>query len=78
MSMAHNPFYHRGPVRRCSHFCSRRRETEQIDNMVRTSQGVSVVGLRRGGKTSLFYRLLEQGRACGSWSGAAGSCLGFH
>ena len=58
--MVHNPFYHRGPVRDSTHFCNRLRETEQIANLVPTSQSVSIVGPRRTGRTSLFYRLLGQ------------------
>jgi len=55
--MAQNPFYHRGPIRESKHFCGRQAETEQLANLLRVSQSVSVVGPRRIGKTSLLYHL---------------------
>ncbi len=60
MSVAHNPFYHRGPIREASHFYDRQHETDQIANLVRASQSVSIVGPRRIGKTSLLYHLQDQ------------------
>jgi len=59
MSMAHNPFYHRGPIREPIYFYNRQREIDQICNLIRTSQSVSVVGPRRIGKTSLLYYVLH-------------------
>lgn len=55
--MAHNPFYHRGPVRESSAFFDRQQETHQIADLLRVSQSVSIVGPRRIGKTSLLYHL---------------------
>ena len=58
--MAHNPFYHRGPIRESIHFYDRQHETGQLANLIRTSQSVSIVGPRRIGKTSLLYHLLGE------------------
>jgi len=55
----HNPFFHRGPIRELEHFHDRQQETEQIANLVRVSQSVSIIGPRRIGKTSLIYHLAE-------------------
>jgi len=55
--VAHNPFYHRGPVRESSAFFDRQQETHQIADLLRVSQSISIVGPRRIGKTSLLYHL---------------------
>jgi RIO-like serine/threonine protein kinase len=55
-----NPYIHRGkPIREIQHFYGRQHELAQVANDIRNGQCVSVVGIRRIGKTSLLFQLLN-------------------
>lgn len=54
-----NPFYHRTPVRDPAYFFGRRREREQLRNLVRNGQSVALIGPRRIGKSSLLWQLVH-------------------
>ncbi len=55
-----NPYVHRGkPIRSFQHFIGRRRELTQVTNDIRNGQCISVIGIRRIGKTSLLLQLLD-------------------
>jgi hypothetical protein len=53
----HNPFFHRGAIRRAEEFLGRQDELGQILGLCRNGQSVSVVGPRRIGKSSLLLHL---------------------
>lgn len=53
----HNPFFHRGAIRRPEDFYNRESETTQILGLLRNGQSVSLIGPRRIGKSSLLIHL---------------------
>lgn len=55
--MAHNPFFHRGPIRDPRYFFGRQATLEPVRSLLANGQSVSVVGQRRIGKTSLLFHL---------------------
>lgn len=54
-----NPYISRGPVRTPGMFFGRRHELNEIAAFVRGNQSVSVIGLRKIGKTSLLFHLMR-------------------
>ena len=55
-----NPYIHLGrPIRSFQHFYGHRRELTRVTDDVRNGQCVSVAGIRRIGKTSLLFQLLD-------------------
>src|SRR5262245_5906301 len=58
-----NPFTHQGMIRDVNQFVGRRVELDQILNPLKMMQGVSLVGERRIGKSSLLYHIFLIGRA---------------
>lgn len=60
--MTDNPYISRGkPIHKFEHFYGRRRELSQVTNDIRNGQCISVIGIRRIGKTSLLRQLLDTG-----------------
>jgi serine/threonine protein kinase len=58
--MTANPYTYLGrPIRRFRDFYGRRRELARVTDDVRNGQCVSVVGIRRIGKTSLLFQMLD-------------------
>ncbi len=58
--MRPNPYTHLGqPIRTFEHFYGRKRELAKVADDVRNGQCISVVGIRRIGKTSLLLQLLD-------------------
>jgi serine/threonine-protein kinase len=58
--MRPNPYTHLGqPIRTFEHFYGRKRELAKVADDVRNGQCISVVGIRRIGKTSLLFQLLD-------------------
>jgi hypothetical protein len=58
--MTANPYVHLGkPIRKFQHFYGHRRELARAFDDVRNGQCVSVFGIRRIGKTSLLFQLLD-------------------
>jgi serine/threonine protein kinase len=58
--MSDNPYIHLGrPIHRFRHFYGRKAELSKLTNDIRNGQCVSVVGIRRIGKTSLLFQLLD-------------------
>ena len=58
--MTANPYTYLGrPIRRFRDFYGRRSELVRVTDDVRNGQCVSVVGIRRIGKTSLLFQLLD-------------------
>jgi len=55
--MIDNPFFHRGPIRDPAYFYNRRREIKQVLKMLGKGQGVSIIGPRKIGKTSLLFHV---------------------
>lgn len=53
----HNPFFHRGAIRRPEDFYNRDNEIAQILGLLRNGQSVSLIGPRRIGKSSLLIHL---------------------
>lgn len=53
----HNPFFHRGAIRRAQDFHNRADEITQILGLLRNGQSVSLIGPRRIGKSSLLIHL---------------------
>lgn len=54
---AHNPFFHRGAIRRIDEFYNREAEISEILGLLRNGQSVSLIGPRRIGKSSLLMHL---------------------
>ncbi len=52
-----NPFYHRGAIRHAEMFHGRRSEINQILELLRNGQSVSLIGPRRIGKSSMLLHL---------------------
>ncbi len=50
-----NLFFHRGPIREPAYFFGRKQETEQLFDLLKGGQSVSISGQRRLGKTSLLF-----------------------
>lgn len=58
--MIPNPYVHFGrPIREFRHFYGRKRELARVTNDIRNGNCVSVVGIRRIGKTSLLFQLRD-------------------
>jgi len=55
--MIDNPYYHRGPINEPRHFYGRAKELRTAFNFLKNGQSVSIVGIRRIGKTSLLLQL---------------------
>jgi hypothetical protein len=55
----HNPFFHRGPIRRREYFCGRAHDVDQSLSLLGNSQNVALVGQRRIGKTSLLFHIAD-------------------
>src|SRR5262245_58146506 len=58
-----NPFTHQGMIRDVNQFVGRSMELDQIINLLKMVQGVSLVGERRIGKSSLLYNIFLTGQA---------------
>jgi AAA+ ATPase superfamily predicted ATPase len=57
-----NPFAQQTMIQQVEQFVGRRAESEQILNLLRSMQNVSLTGARRIGKSSLLYHLYLTGR----------------
>ncbi len=57
--MIDNPYYHRGPINNPQHFYGRTKEMRTAFNYLKNGQSVSIVGIRRIGKTSLLLQLVN-------------------
>ncbi len=55
-----NPFFHRGAIRRETHFHGRTAEVEQILGLLKNGQSVSLIGPRRIGKSSLLLHICRR------------------
>jgi DNA-binding winged helix-turn-helix (wHTH) protein len=55
-----NPFYHRGPIRDQTYFFGREDSVKAALAYVNKGQSVSILGVRRIGKTSFLFNLIEQ------------------
>jgi serine/threonine protein kinase len=58
--MTDNPYSYLGkPIHRFQHFYGRKHELAKVADDVRNGQCISVIGIRRIGKTSLLFQLLD-------------------
>ncbi len=58
-----NPFAEQAMIQDAARFVGRRAEVAQVLNLLRGMQGVSLVGARRIGKSSLLYHIFQTGQA---------------
>ncbi len=58
-----NPFAQQTVIRDAEQFVGRRAELDQISNLLKKMQGISLVGERRIGKSSLLYHIFLTGQS---------------